>query len=62
MPGRPARVDVQSVVQILSGKISALTIENAMLQVRVAELEQKLREIGAGKAESAETAVGKKKA
>jgi len=39
LPGQPARVDVQAVVQILSGKISSLTIENAMLQARLAELE-----------------------
>lgn len=43
LPGQPARVDVQAVVQILSSKISALTIENAMLQARVGDLEARLQ-------------------
>lgn len=39
MPGQPASVDVQAVIRILSSKISALTLENAVLQARVIELE-----------------------
>lgn len=53
--GKHASVDVQAVVQILSSKISALTLENAMLQARVGDLEARLRQ----RSDSAET--GEKK-
>ena len=49
---QPASVDVQAVVRILGSKISALTLENAMLQARVLELEAQLR-AGAGEADKA---------
>ena len=57
MPGQPAGVDVQAVIHILSSKISALTLENAMLQARVMDLEAQLRagkeqKAGAGEADA----------
>ena len=39
----PANVNAQAVVQILSTRISALTLENAMLQARLIELEGQIR-------------------
>ncbi len=42
--GLPA-VDPQTVVRLLSSRIAALTIENAMLQARVLELEAQLRAV-----------------
>ena len=41
--GMPANVNAQAVVQILSTRISALTLENAMLQARLIELEGQIR-------------------
>ena len=51
IPGQPATVDMQAVIQILTSRISALTLENAMLQARVMDLEAQLR---AGEAEGPE--------
>ena len=46
------QVDAQAVIRILSGKISLLTLESAMLQAQVMELEAQLREMAeAGKAD-----------
>jgi hypothetical protein len=42
-PGGSVHVDAQAVIQILTSKISALTLENAMLQARVMEQEAQLR-------------------
>ena len=50
IPGQPATVDMQAVIQILTSRISALTLENAMLQARVMDLEAQLR---AGKEQKA---------
>jgi len=57
IPGQPATVDMQAVIQILTSRISALTLENAMLQARVMDLEAQLRagkeqKAGAGEADA----------
>lgn len=39
MKSQPATVNMQAVIQILTSRISALTLENAVLQARVIELE-----------------------
>ena len=38
-------VNVQTVVQILSAKVAALTTENAILQAQNAELEERVRKL-----------------
>ena len=38
-------VNVQTVVQILSAKVAALTTENAILQAQNAELEERIRKL-----------------
>ena len=38
-------VNVQTVVQILSEKVAALTTENAILQAQNAELEERIRKL-----------------
>ena len=38
-------VSVQTVVQILSAKVAALTTENAILQAQNAELEERVRKL-----------------
>ena len=40
-------VNVQTVVQILSGKVAALTTENAVLQAQVAELGEQVQQLQA---------------
>ena len=55
-PGGSVHVDAQAVIQILTSKISALTLENAMLQARVLELEAQLR--AAAEAEAAAAKAG----
>ena len=40
-------VNVQTVVQILSAKVAALTTENAVLQARNVELEQQVQQLQA---------------
>ena len=40
-------VNVQAIIQILSGKIAALTTENAVLQARNVELEQQVQQLQA---------------
>ena len=46
-------VNVQTVVQILSGKVAALTTENAVLQARNVELEQQVQQLQAEMTEKA---------
>ena len=36
---QPAQVDINAVLQVLSGKVASLITENAMLQARVMDLE-----------------------
>ena len=40
-------VNVQAIIQILSGKIAALTTENAVLQAQVAELGEQVQQLQA---------------
>ena len=40
-------VNVQTVVQIMSAKVAALTTENAVLQARNVELEQQVQQLQA---------------
>lgn len=58
--GHPASVNPQAVIQILTSRISALTLENAMLQARVIELEGQLR-AGAAAAKEQKKQGGKEK-
>lgn len=52
MAGITGAVDPQMLIRVLSGKITALTIENAIWQVRAQELEAQLQEMAeAGKAD-----------
>lgn len=49
MAGITGAVDPQMLIRVLSGKITALTIENAIWQVRVLEMEAQLREMAGAK-------------